>query len=296
MLPRRWASRVVTAVVIVLAAAAVAHGQDSDQPRVPVRTQVDIEIAIDTTGSMGPSIEQAKDDANEIVENTRKKLPNARFAIVEFKDSEDDPEYVVRQPMTGDPQLIQKAVSKLSADGGGDSPEAYNLVFSRAADDPKLGYRLGSRRILFVIGDASPHGAANSELPGCDDNTDDPHGLKTHETLATLHRARITLNMILQISSASTSLRCYRSLTRLAFPGGDAIVSGVGGERKSSSLGGLIEKAILGQFPSLALATPEKPSRGDSDRYTLTLRNPSPDDVQLDTVTLEPDGMSYDRG
>jgi hypothetical protein len=287
------ALRVATAVTVVLAAATAARGDDGDQPRAPVRTQVDVEIAIDTTGSMQPSIDQAKRDANEIVEHTRKRLPNARFAIVEFKDDGDDSEYVVRQPMTGDADLIARAVSKLSADGGGDAPEAYNLVFSRAADDPKLGYRQGSRRILFVIGDASPHGAAKSELPGCDDDTDDPHGLKTHETLATLHRARITLNMILQASSASTSLRCYRSLTRLAFLGGDAIASG---GRKRGSLGDLIEKAILGQFPSVSLATPDNPSRGDSDRYTLTLRNPSPDDVQLQAVTLDPDGMTYDDG
>jgi hypothetical protein len=272
-----------------MTAAGAAHGAEGDPPA-PSRTQVDIEIAVDTTGSMGPSIDQAKRDADEIVQRTRKRLPNARFAIVEFKDSSDVPEYIVRQPMTGDPDLIAKAVSKLEPDGGDDPPEAYNLVFSRAADDPKLAYRQGSRRILFVIGDASPHGAGLSELPGCDDDSPDPHGLKTHETLATLHRARITLNMILQTSSASTRLRCYRSLTRLAFPGGDAIASG---GRKQGSLGDLIEHAIIGQFPSLSLVTPTAPTRGDAERYVLNLRNPAPDDVQLESVTLDADGMTY---
>jgi hypothetical protein len=58
--------KLAAVTVLALSAAGAARAQDGDQPQVPVRTQVDIEIAIDTTGSMGPSIDQAKRDADEL--------------------------------------------------------------------------------------------------------------------------------------------------------------------------------------------------------------------------------------
>src|SRR4051812_8993334 len=203
-------------MVAVMAAAPAAVAQDAP----PRNAQVDITIAVDTTGSMGESIAQARRDAQEIVDDTRARLPGARFAVIDFKDSTDNPEYLVRQPLTDDAGLIQKAIDKLQADGGDDTPEAYNLVFSRVVDDPALGLRAGSRRLLFVIGDAEPHGAAKAELPGCSDRSDDPHGLRTNDVLSLIRRQRITVNMILQASTASTTTRCYRSIAGLSYGNG----------------------------------------------------------------------------
>ena len=93
---------VLTAVSLTLPAA---RGQDAP-PQPPKAAAIDIQIAVDTTGSMGPSIVQARRDAREIVQDTRRRLPGARFAIVDFKDQEDDPEYLVRQPMTADDQRV----------------------------------------------------------------------------------------------------------------------------------------------------------------------------------------------
>src|SRR5262245_30430835 len=134
----------LTAVLAALLLAAPAHADD---------TAVDIEIAIDTTGSMTPSIENAQRDARTIVANTQQTLPNARFAIVQFRDQGDTPEYEVVQPLTADGAAVAAAIARLHADGGGDSPESYNLVFQRAVtDQAALGFRPGSRKLLFVLG------------------------------------------------------------------------------------------------------------------------------------------------
>src|SRR5438552_18776199 len=46
----------------------------------------DIVFAVDTTGSMGGAIAQAKADATNIVNQVQAQIPGARFALVDFKD------------------------------------------------------------------------------------------------------------------------------------------------------------------------------------------------------------------
>src|SRR5256885_2022801 len=46
----------------------------------------DIVLAIDTTGSMGTAIAQAKADATNIVTQVQAQIQGARFAVVDFKD------------------------------------------------------------------------------------------------------------------------------------------------------------------------------------------------------------------
>ena len=176
---------------------------------------------------MTPSIENAQRDARTIVAKTQQTLPNARFAIVQFRDEGDTPEYEVVQPLTRRRRGGRGRDRAAAADGGGDSPESYNLVFQRAVtDQAALGFRPGSRKLLFVLGDAEPHGAGRAGLAGCDDDSRDPHGLDTAAVLAGLRASEITLNLILQASSAQTSLRCYQSLAAAAYGNGTATESG----------------------------------------------------------------------
>ena len=51
------------------------------------------------------------------------------------------------QPMTNVATAIDTAIDGLSAGGGGDYPEAHNLVFLNALDAANpIGWRAGSRR------------------------------------------------------------------------------------------------------------------------------------------------------
>ena len=52
-------------------------------PAVPPKA--DIELAIDTTGSMNPSINQAKADALAIVTGVQGVVADTKFAVVSFK-------------------------------------------------------------------------------------------------------------------------------------------------------------------------------------------------------------------
>jgi hypothetical protein len=188
--------------------------------------KADIELAIDTTGSMGPSIAQAKADAAAIVAQVQASVPDSQFAVVQFKDDVDSPEYQLVQPMTATASDVQTALNSLSAGGGGDNPEAYNLVFHNATA-AATGWRSGTRKFVIVIGDAEPHGAGSSGFAGCADTSADPHGFDTATELAGMATAERTLLMIRQVSGATTtSLGCYDSLAAAGFSGGQAVDGG----------------------------------------------------------------------
>jgi hypothetical protein len=210
-----------------------------------VLPRADIEIAIDTTSSMTPSIAQAKTDATNIVNGITGIGIDAQFAVVQFRDSGDTPEYAVEQSMTSSAALVQSAINGLSAGGGGDFPEAYNLVFhnsSTPALDGAIGWRTGTRKFVVVIGDAQPHGdLATQGLAGCADVSADPHGFVTTTELAAMNAAERTLFMILQTSSASTTLTCYQSLAAGAFAGGQGVP---GGTNLAAQLIALIQAAF----------------------------------------------------
>lgn len=187
---------------------------------------LDVEIAIDTTGSMGPSIQQARENARQLIRDLRRIAPNLRVAIVQFRDSTDAPEYQVVQPMTASRAQIEAALNSLTAAGGGDAPEAHNLVFNRSYADPgnAIGWRANSRKIVIVISDQQPHGAGSAGIPNCTDTSADPNGLNTATELAGMRAAQRTLIMILQSSSAPAGLLdCYEAMADRAFQGGTAV-------------------------------------------------------------------------
>lgn len=249
--------RLLTAALATLAlcVAAVAAAAPRAAP-------VDIEIAIDTTGSMGQAIRQAQRDAQKLVVAVRAAVPGARFGVVQFKDAGETPEYELLRPMTTDPAAIADALGRLVAGGGGDNPEAYNAVFRNSYADKATGWRTDSRKIVIVIGDAEPHGAGAAGFSGCLDASADPHDLRTKRELAGMRAAGRTLIMVRQASTATVALQCYQSLARAAYTGGAA--RDLGGD-----LPGLIESLVTRAVGSPARAPAPRPqpqASGDADR------------------------------
>lgn len=229
---------------------------------------IDVELAIDTTGSMGPTIQQAQDDANQLVRSIKAFSPDARFAVVQFKDSTDGVEYELVQAFTADSPAIQEALTTLSASGGEDNPGAYNLVFQNSVDTT-AGWRTNARKIVVVMGDAEPHGAGTSGFAGCVDTTADPNGLSTKDMLAGMKAAERTLIMVRQVSSKTTaSLQCYQSLAAASFKGATAKD---GGNDLSTLVTSLVGKAVDTVKPTVkALASSARAGKTAKLRYTVS--------------------------
>jgi uncharacterized repeat protein (TIGR01451 family) len=196
-------------------------------PTTTTLTEADIEIAIDTTGSMASGIAQARADAAALVAGVQAQIPAARFSIVQFRDKLDVPEYRVEQPLTTDVTLISQALDRLFAGGGGDAPEAHNLVFTNASlDASPIGWSPTASKFVIVLSDAQPHGAGAAGISGCTDISTDPFGLNVRTSLGALTSSSRTLFMVLEPGALSASLSCYQFLALAVSPASRGFTGG----------------------------------------------------------------------
>jgi Mg-chelatase subunit ChlD len=268
----------------------------------------DIEIAIDTTASMNNTIAQAKADATSIVNTVKGSIADAHFAVVQFRDSGDTPEYQLMQPMTDSAPAVQTAINGLTPGGGGDFPEAHNLVFHNSYADPSIGFRSTARKFVIVLSDAQPHGAGtfSSLQPGCNDTSADPHGLSTTTELAGMKTAELTLFMVRQAATATSSLQCYQQIAAQAFTGGQGVD---GGANLGTQIVTLINSAVqsinqvtldtvpasFASWASFNPASPYGPVTAPFDKaFTETIKVPlgtAPGDYSFD-VRAQADGAT----
>ena len=287
----RWA--LLSAALVCINATLVAPFSGSAAgravPKVPSQPQapIDIELAFDTTESMRPSIERAKTDGIAIVERVRQAFPDTRFAVVSFRDyGNPSGDYEVLRPMTDDLGAVHDAFMRLRS-ATNPSPlntyaEEYNLVLHRSYTDPAIDWRPQARKVVVVIGDAEPHGAGASGIPGCTDRSVDYYGLDTAKVLAEMQAAKRTLVMIRQSSPETTaSLDCYRSIAERAYEGGAARNGGDADLAKP--ILAVIQNAVapVTLRPDVGIALP-----GGSAGYTATVSNPNSFALSLGSVTV----------
>lgn len=118
------------------------------------RNGLDIVLTFDSTGSMGGEIGQVKQQIRRIGGTLIKLIPEARIGICTYRDEGD--EYVVRGlPLTGNIQDVDKFLAGVSANGGGDQPEAVHegLRWSMSYNE----FRPRARKVILLFGDAPPH-------------------------------------------------------------------------------------------------------------------------------------------
>jgi hypothetical protein len=257
-------------------------------------TPIDVEIAIDATGSMMDAIERAQSQAGAMVTQAKALLPDIRFAVVDFRDNESHlGEYQLLQPFTADTAQVKKAlgkvISKPPVTGG---PASYNLAFHRSYSDNAMGWRPTARKIVVVLGDAEPFDAGGSGEAGCKDQTKDPDGLSTPTELAHMRAAERTLIMVrVHSKRLGVSLQCYQSLAAGAFVGGAARDEG-------GNLAAIIVELIEHAYAPVTLR-PDVRLALSSGRagYTLTLHNPNVLPVTTSAISLTlPRGFRYVPG
>lgn len=139
--------------------------------------QADVAFVMDTTGSMGGSIDNLKNALNTtLMAQLQAAIPNVGLAVVDHKDfGQFDPWGVlVRQVVTTNLASAKAAVSAMSATGGGDEPEAqigamhHTLTGAPNSGSPALGahtpaagtfggvnFRPGSVPVVVEITDAT---------------------------------------------------------------------------------------------------------------------------------------------
>src|SRR5205085_4822997 len=122
---------------------------------------LDVAIVIDTTGSMGDEIKYLQAETLAISNAIRAAHPelSQRWAVIPYRDYQDA---FVSAPVdfTDDLQAYQGKLKGLTAEGGGDYPEAPERAL---ADMNQLHWRSGPvARVAFWIADA-PHHAEHTK-------------------------------------------------------------------------------------------------------------------------------------
>lgn len=116
---------------------------------------VEVVFSFDTTGSMYPCLTQVRKKVKTSIKRLFKDLPGIKIGVIAHGDYCDSRIYVTKhQPLSNKPEPIIKFVEKVKATGGGDYPEAYELVLHEARD---LKWSPHAKKILVMIGDAIPH-------------------------------------------------------------------------------------------------------------------------------------------
>jgi len=123
---------------------------------------VDLVFVVDTTGSMGPFIDDAKRRLVDCVgELGKSQAIDLQVGLVEYRDHPpQEASFVTRAyPLTGDLDTVRTSIGGLFASGGGDAPEAvFDGVLAACRD---THWRATSCRFSVLVGDAPPHGYAD---------------------------------------------------------------------------------------------------------------------------------------
>ncbi len=125
------------------------------------RPQMDLAFCIDTTGSMQNEIDMVKTKTREMVAklSAGTPAPVIRVGLVAYRDIGD--EYVTKVfPFTSDIDKVVSDISHLKAAGGGDAPEAVDRGLHAALTSLQWAPDNKTAKILFLIGDAGPHGSS----------------------------------------------------------------------------------------------------------------------------------------
>lgn len=120
---------------------------------------LDLCFVVDTTGSMGDDIEDAKENMASILEHLASKTENYRVALIDYRDypertgSSEDYPYKIQLRFTNDNGAITNAIGKLDLGSGGDSKET---VYSALISAVKLDWRSDAKKVIIILGDAAP--------------------------------------------------------------------------------------------------------------------------------------------
>ncbi len=120
---------------------------------------LDLCFVVDTTGSMGDDIDNAKENMESILTHLAAKTENYRVALIDYRDypdrsdDSDDYPYKVQLYFTNNNESITGAINSLDLGNGGDNEET---VYSALMSAVKLDWRSDAKKVIIILGDAAP--------------------------------------------------------------------------------------------------------------------------------------------
>lgn len=126
--------------------------------RPAVAPDLDLHFVVDATGSMGDEIERLKATLASVVEGIGglPGAPDVRLGMTVYRDEGDA--FVTRSvPFTTDVAAFAAELREVTADGGGDAPEAVEPALAAALEGVGWSTDPGTVKLAFLVADAPPH-------------------------------------------------------------------------------------------------------------------------------------------
>ncbi len=162
------------AAVAALATACFGATASSANAETPAHT--DVLFVVDTSGSMGSELDEAREKIASVMESVSAHLPDVAFGVANVEDIPDyyegvftsnlsESEYAeanekawrLDKAITTNRSEVAAAIEKLTIGYGGDGPEAYSRALWESDTNPSVGWRTGSRHEIVLIADNVPH-------------------------------------------------------------------------------------------------------------------------------------------
>ncbi len=128
---------------------------------------LDLCFVMDATGSMGRYMKatgQALETFARRLSNQATK-PDMAYSLVLYRDHKPHDTHAIDEghiqcfPFSNNIELLQQALHNAKAEGGGgDGPEAVADGLYNACYHPAMRWREQARKMIFLVGDAAPHG------------------------------------------------------------------------------------------------------------------------------------------
>ncbi len=120
------------------------------------RPRLDLVFMVDATGSMGNEIGKLKASMRAMADQIAQLpgQPDICYGLVAYRDRGDA--FITRtHDLTNDLGAFQNLLSRVQADGGGDTPEALNEALHEVVHG--LSWRTAAARLVVLVADAPPH-------------------------------------------------------------------------------------------------------------------------------------------
>lgn len=120
---------------------------------------LDLCLVVDTTGSMGDDISDAKMKMQQILTSLADKTDDYRVALIDYRDYSErtgrsyDYPARLRMDFTDDDEMIRASINGLDLGHGGDDNET---VFSALMMAAGMDWRSDAQKVIIVMGDAPP--------------------------------------------------------------------------------------------------------------------------------------------
>ncbi|WP_078543515.1 VWA domain-containing protein [Litchfieldia alkalitelluris] len=117
--------------------------------------KADVAFVIDSTGSMGGTINNVKSNINSFVDRLDANKVDVRLGLVDYKDIDaDGPESTVNHGWFEDPTSFRNKLNRVYANGGGDDPES---AVDALEEGRLMGFQENKAKFMILVTDIDYH-------------------------------------------------------------------------------------------------------------------------------------------